>query len=115
MKSYNGFTPEQRMEGERQIKAAIAAGTLKPCHEVGCEVPGCGQRDGILQNHCEDYSRAVEDRKVVCWRCHMMIHRRFRAPEASRRYFRQLREGHGAWPPVHKHDFSTLDHDHGTD
>ncbi len=86
MKSYNGFTPEQRQRGGELIKKAIADGILPPLNTQPCVI--CGQDKGIRHYHCEDYSEenVVADARVVCWQCHMMIHTRFSHPQSFARY-----------------------------
>ena len=110
MKSYNGFTPEQRMEGDRIIKQAIAEGKLEPAKE--CRV--CGQRDGILHIHAEDYrpDKILKNCRCLCWRCHMILHSRYRNRDAFLTYFREVREGK-KFLAVYKNDFSILRKEHG--
>lgn len=110
MKSYNGFTPQQRMEGDRIIKQAIAEGKLKP--PTKCRV--CGQDKGILHVHAEDYrpDKILANCRCLCWRCHMILHSRYRNREAFNRYFKEVREGK-KYPPVYTHDFSILKREHG--
>lgn len=108
MKSYNGFTPEQRMHGDKIIKRAIAEGKLPPLSETKCIL--CGQDKGIRHYHCEDYSedKILDDVVPVCWRCHMMIHSRFRNRKAFDIYMEEVKGGK-TYPPVFRHDFKILD------
>lgn len=108
MKSYNGFTPAQRMAGDKIIKAAIAEGRLLPLNDTKCSM--CGQDKGIRHYHCEDYSpeNILNDVKPLCWRCHMMLHSRFRHPKSYEKYKAEIAAGK-VYPPVYKHDFDILE------
>lgn len=103
MNSYNGFSPAQRQKGDKIIKAAIAEGKLKPLTEVKCYI--CGQDEGIRHYHNEDYSpeNVIADARPVCWRCHMMIHKRFRHPKSYEKYISEVKAGK-RYPPVYKHN-----------
>ena len=92
MNSYNGFSPQQRTAAQKWLNKAWAAGTLprpSKCH-------GCGQTDGPIDAHAEDYStpfgphlQAFE----LCYLCHIMLHCRFRSPGAWNRYRDVIRAG----------------------
>lgn len=61
---------------------------------ISCDA--CGQTEGYISGHSEDYSFPYGDhigRFGVCYRCHMMIHCRFKNPEAWETYKAHLREG----------------------
>lgn len=106
MKSYNGFTPYQREQGDKLLKQAIAEGR-KPKATKCCM---CGQRLGILHYHCEDYSpeNVVEDAVCMCWLCHMMLHCYHRNPAAVIKYFTQVLAG-VKFPAVWRHNFKILE------
>lgn len=108
MKSYNGFSPKERMEGDRLIKQAIKDGILKPLNECSCVL--CGQDKGIRHYHCEDYSpqNVVQDAKCLCWRCHMILHSRFRHKEAYINYIKEVKSGK-RYEPVYRNDFRILE------
>jgi hypothetical protein len=92
LNSYNGFTPEQRMEALRWTKAEYAAGRRAPPRQ--CCV--CGQTKGIIEPHSEDYSKPYGEhigKYPLCYVCHMILHCRFRAPDAFRVYQNQMRQG----------------------
>lgn len=81
MKAYNGFSSEQRYRALAWIKAQYAAGERKP--PTACDA--CGQDRGIFDAHSEDYSEpfgAHTGRFGLCFRCHMMIHLRWRHSKA---------------------------------
>lgn len=86
MKSYNGFTGEQRIAGDEIVKKAIADGLLPNPNTQPCCI--CGQDKGIRHYHQEDYTpeHIVENSRCVCWRCHMMIHTRFWHPKSFEKY-----------------------------
>jgi hypothetical protein len=78
---YNGFAPQQRLDALRWFNAELAAGRRKL--PVTCDA--CGQTEGPIEAHSEDYSEPFGDhigRFGVCYRCHMMIHCRFKNPKA---------------------------------
>lgn len=108
LKSYNGFTPEQREQGDRIIKEAIAKGELKPLKDCVCA--DCGQDKGIRHYHTEDYSPDKILKAVVplCWRCHMMLHSRFRHPKSYAAYKEAVKNGK-RYAPVYRHDFAALE------
>lgn len=102
MKSYNGFTPQQREASIPILKKAIAEGRIKdPMHDKCCI---CGQDKGIRHLHNEDYSpdKVVEDAHCVCWRCHMMIHGRFRHPNSFAKYMIDVTIYKKQFPPVYR-------------
>ena len=108
MKSYNGFSPAERIKGDKIIKQAIHDGILKPLKETKCSI--CGQDKGIRHYHCEDYSeeKILDDVVPVCWRCHMMIHSRFRHRKAFEIYMSEVKGGK-RYPPVYRHNFDILE------
>tara|TARA_R100000773_G_scaffold36307_1_gene31302 strand:- start:1602 stop:1847 length:246 start_codon:yes stop_codon:yes gene_type:complete len=77
MKSYNGFTPKERTDAFIWLKGEYASGR----REKGKVCDACGQTKGIVEDHSEDYSYPYGDhigKYTFCYRCHMMIHCRFR-------------------------------------
>ncbi len=59
-----------------------------------CEA--CGQDQGTIMAHSEDYSSPYGDhigRFSLCFRCHMMVHSRGRSSAAFWHYVRQLEDG----------------------
>ncbi len=86
MKSYNGFTPQQRNAAQSWLNRQWSAGTL----ERPCKCCACGQTEGIIDAHAEDYSLPFSAGKTdefhLCFRCHMMVHCRHRNPRAWQRY-----------------------------
>lgn len=104
LKSYNGFTADQREEGDKILKKAISEGKLLPPSKCKCYL--CGQDKGIRHYHCEDYSEEniLDDSKVLCWRCHMMVHTRFRHPRSFGEYMLEVVINGKQYPPVYKGD-----------
>lgn len=93
MKSYNGFTATERMNAFRWLKLEIAAGR-KPKSPTSCDV--CGQSEGSLMWHSEDYSFPYGKHighYGLCYICHMMIHCRFNNPLKWDEYKSKITEG----------------------
>jgi hypothetical protein len=92
LKTYNGFDHDQRMKGFRWLQGEYAAGRrTKP---IICDA--CGQTEQPITAHSEDYSEPFGDhigQHGLCYRCHMMIHCRFKAPEAWETYKLHIRQG----------------------
>lgn len=81
MKSYNGFTPEQRQDAQDWINQQYATGALSRPSEC-C---ACGHTSGAFDYHAEDYSApygAHTVRYPLCYPCHMVVHCRFRSPRS---------------------------------
>lgn len=112
MRSYNGFTPQQRMRGDYIIKQAIKEGILPAATDCKCVV--CGQDKGIRHYHTEDYTpeHIVEKCEVWCWRCHLIHHSRHINPEACEAYFESIKQG-VKYPPVYKNNIRILATEHG--
>ena len=92
LKTYNGYHHSQRMRALAWLKAEYAAGRRQP--PIACEA--CGQTEGPIQAHSEDYSEPFGQhirRYRVCYRCHMMIHCKFKNAAAWETYKRHLHEG----------------------
>jgi len=107
MKSYKGWTAEQRMESLKKTKAAIRRGEIPP--PTKCN--RCGQTEGIIQYHNENYNHPTKYLEPLCWRCHMVLHSEHRAPEACKKYWEEIKNGK-QYPPVFKHNFKILRRDH---
>lgn len=86
MNPYNGFTGDQRNRAQRWLNSQWAAGHF-PRPAQCC---ACGQADGIIDAHAEDYSEPFRhgktDQYPLCFVCHMMVHCRFKNPAAWDRY-----------------------------
>lgn len=80
------------MRALKWLKGEYAAGRRTP--PVKCDV--CGQTEGIIEPHSEDYSDPFGDnigQFGLCYRCHMIVHCRFRGDTAFREYARVLASG----------------------
>ena len=103
---YNGFSPKQRLKALAYYKKEIAEGRrtlVKICQ-------GCGQTDGLIMAHSEDYSEPFGEHigaYTFCYRCHIMLHCRYRSPLAWDDYKRGLREG-AVWTPMHWPNFAEI-------
>lgn len=106
---YNGFSGYEREKGDRILKEAIAQGVIPSPMTQPCCI--CGQDQGIRHYHCENYSPSliVNNARVLCWRCHMMLHSRFRDSETTAKYFINVVIYKMKYPPVFHHDFKVLD------
>ena len=86
MNSYNGFSPAQRTRAQAWLNREWESGRLARPH-VCC---ACGQSNGIIDAHAEDYSEPFQSGKTdeyhLCFICHMMVHCRFRNHTAWARY-----------------------------
>ena len=81
LKTYNGFDHYQRMKGYRWLQGEYAAG--RRVRPTVCDA--CGQTEGPIEAHSEDYSEPFGDhigKYGLCYRCHMAIHTREKNPEA---------------------------------
>lgn len=110
MKSYNGFDHSQRTAALRWIKKEWAEG--RRALPSKCCV--CGQAKGIIDAHSEDYSRpfgAHIGQFELCFRCHMMIHCRFRNPKAFATYCEALAKGI-RFAPMYSRNFGAFCNDH---
>ena len=94
MNSYNGYSGAQRLKALAWIKKEWANGT-RPAKPCSCD--GCGQTEGLLMWHSEDYSAPFGDnigRFGLCYTCHMMIHCRYRNKKAWDIYKKAIEQGY---------------------
>lgn len=126
MRHYKGWTPEFRQANLKLVNRAKEMGWVKPPKK--CR--RCGQREGILHLHCEDYDvshkilstafrrfparlfaqdfeKLDEVLEPICWTCHMMHHSEYRAKYAVRKYFESVARGFQA-QPVYRSDFAII-------
>jgi len=124
MNSYKKWSGEERTRSLRLTNKAKKMGLLD--EPKMCRV--CGQTEGILHTHNKDYDvtlalvpkmidgtatkEEVEMVKEVlvplCWRCHMILHSKYRNSEAYKKYFEEVKDGKKCYPPVYKHDYELL-------
>ena len=93
MLPYKGFTGTQRNRAQAWLNKQWAAGAFnRPCRCVAC-----GQEEGLIDAHAEDYSEPFEAGKIdayhLCFTCHMMVHCRFANLFAWQRYERAISSG----------------------
>jgi hypothetical protein len=93
MTGYNGFTTAQRNRAQRWLNQEWSVGRLaRPSKCVAC-----GQTEGVIDAHAEDYSEPFAAGKTdghhLCFTCHMMLHCRFREPDAWDRYRSAIEAG----------------------
>lgn len=109
MNSYNGFSPNERTKALRWLRAEYAAGRRTP--PIVCEV--CTQAEGIIEAHSEDYSEPFGPHigaHGLCYRCHMMLHCRFKNREAWEVYKAHIREGRVFAPLRTRNFYAVLAH-----
>ena len=93
MKDYNGFSAAQRQKSQNWLNQQWRSGALpRPCKCIAC-----GQDKGIIDAHAEDYSEPFAAEKTdqyhLCFRCHMMVHCRFKNPGAWHNYKFSIMQG----------------------
>lgn len=130
MNNYKKWTGEERKKSLVLFNKAVKMGLIP--RPTKCRI--CGQTEGILQTHNEDYDAtlnyipkmidgtATEEEKAavfkalvpICWRCHMMHHSRWISAWRVEKYFKEVKSGK-MYPPVFNHDFGILKRDHGID
>lgn len=96
MGDYNGFTEEERAKGGAIQTWAYGKGYLVRAERCeACNVKG--QEPADIVAHLEDYTEPITGSIFLCYRCHKMLHLRFRFPEAWSQYRDKVREG-SYWP-----------------
>jgi hypothetical protein len=106
---YNGFTPNERGKVGRWQNKQYAAGFPRPT-----ECDSCGQTQGLIIHHCEDYGEPFGNhiwQFPLCYRCHIMLHCRFFAGDAFEEYVKLIEAGY-QFAAMYKMDFGTLKRDH---
>ena len=91
LKTYNGFSGEQRGRSSTWLNKQYAAGLERP---VRCEA--CLQSEGYLTAHAEDYSEPFGPhihQYSLCYTCHMMVHCRDNAQSQWLDYISIVRAG----------------------
>jgi hypothetical protein len=104
---YNGFSPKLREASYEFLKAEIASGRVRSPER--CQI--CGETQGWLDWHAEDYSHPFGPHIYayeLCFRCHMMVHTRFRFPERWARYIEQLEAGAVYEPLMNRREIGLL-------
>lgn len=107
MNPYNGYSGSQRLKALAWIKKQYALGA-KPPKPTCCHV--CGQKEGNLAWHSEDYSAPFGDnigRFGLCYICHMMIHCRYKNKKAWQNYKSYIKNGL-SFKPYHFNDWNSF-------
>ena len=107
MKSYKGFSGVQRMASYKLTMRSVEEGLVP----VAVKCNRCGQTEGTLQYHNEDYDQYL-DVEPICLRCHLVHHSEHRAPVACAKYWSTIKEGK-MWEPLRGNPFVGLQRDHG--
>lgn len=92
------WTGAQREAGLVAMRLAIRRAEM-PEYPDHCS--WCGQHEGFMNWHNEDYSRPVELLIPLCFRCHMIVHSRRWARQASEFYLSRVIEG-WRWPAIER-------------
>jgi hypothetical protein len=93
VKDYNGFSGKQRDRAQRWLNKEWSTDRLaRPS-----ECVACGQTEGIIQAHAEDYSdpfrAGVTDGFHLCIICHAIVHARSKNQKAWRDYRAMIEAG----------------------
>lgn len=95
-KSYREFSVEDRHVSARIYGRRLKSGEVEPMDKSECWA--CGQTEGQIEAHREDYSwLGNESLVVLCCRCHRVLHMRDRWPDAWDYYRERVRQG-WQWP-----------------
>ncbi len=93
MEAYNGFSGRQRQRAQDWLNREWKSGRL----EEPTRCVACGQTEGGIQAHAEDYSEpfraGVTDEFHLCKACHHMVHFRSRNPKAWSEYRAKIEAG----------------------
>ena len=130
MRDYKKWTGKQRQQSLYLTNKAKKLGLIKEPKKCN----RCGQTEGILEQHNEDYSftldilprvfskvlqltpilkkRIAKCLEDICWRCHIIHHCEHIDPEVATRYWDEIAQ-EKQYPPVYKKDLSILTKDHG--
>ena len=109
MKTYKQWSSEERQKMYQLTKRLLAEQGI-PLKPPKCN--RCGQTEGIIEYHNNDYSHPTKYLEPLCYRCHMAIHCEDRVPEAVKKYFEQVKNGK-TFPPVFSRNFAIVRRDHG--
>jgi len=107
---YNGFSPSLRAKSGVWLKKEYDAG--RRTRPVKCQV--CGQTEGVIEAHAEDYSEPFGDnidQYSLCYRCHIILHCRPKCPDAFARYAATLAAGF-RFAPLATRNFPRFSADH---
>lgn len=103
MNSYNGFKASQRQKAFNWLMIEYASG--RRSRPTVCDA--CGQAEGIIDPHSEDYSFPFGPHigaYGLCYICHMMVHNRFKAAASWTRYKAAIAAG-GRYPAMRTRNY----------
>jgi len=85
LKTYNGFTHEQRVYKWQALNLAMQMGLVQQAHLSPCSI--CGKTSGpeTIAFHSEDYG-SMSGHYPLCKGCHTRVHKRFTNPERWREF-----------------------------
>lgn len=95
MNEYNGFSPQVRQRSCGYMKKALPAGVSAHKTCMAC-LRRADEPRVYIDAHAEDYSEPFGPHIFAfgfCYPCHMMIHCRFKSPNAWNRYLLTLLQG----------------------
>lgn len=88
LSNYNGWTGKQREASLRRVHKLWRSGEIPE----PTECLACGQTEGAIHGHSEDYSND-HIHIAICITCHLMLHTRFQKPELWDNYKLAVRHG----------------------
>jgi len=109
LRPYKKWSPEER-EAMFQLTLREIERLGMPRYPDKCSF--CGQTEGIIEWHNENYSHPTKYLKAVCYRRHMAIHCKWRVPQRVKEYFDMVKIGY-TYPPVFHRNFGIVRRDHG--
>ena len=92
------------MASLKLTKAAIASGEIPKPHKCN----RCGQTQGIIDYHNEDYSHPTKFLEQLCFVCHMIHHSERRNPVGRKNYFAYVAFGY-QHPPTFNRNIHIID------
>ena len=103
MNWYNGFSPQQRARAGAWVRGQIDSGAVpRPARCLAC-----GQAEGVLDYHTEDYSEPFGPHIYaypLCYICHIMLHCRSKDERQWNDYKAKVRAGY-RMPAMHARHF----------
>lgn len=85
LKTYNGFTHEQRVRKWQALNLAIQMVLEQPAHLSPCSVCGITGGPEVIAYHSEDYG-SMAGHHPICKGCHTRVHNRFTNPPRWQEY-----------------------------
>jgi hypothetical protein len=99
MVTWNGWTDKERNTSARKTNRAIKDGII-PAKPSKCN--RCGQTEGVLEWHNDDYSDPIKYLEGLCYRCHMVLHCEHLNPQSAKEYWDEVGKGKRYPPSVTK-------------